>query len=260
MHRELNEISTHNLFRNINKNLHNEQCHAMHEYLASNCENYWLPMMEDEYSKYLQKQNKLYEGLITSYPIDNVYNFFKTNGYNVNIVKDHNDAHSIKIQFNKNNIDYINTKMMKYGYYCSYKNKVYQIAYFTPKFIYECTEEVYANNMKLYHLTNDLYIDKILKIGLIPKHQNKIEYDHPDRVYLGLKEIRNLSFISHMFKTMRNKNRIKKLYVLEIDLSKCEDKRFFKDNLTPDGVFTYENIPSHCISVNKIIEAPQIKQ
>ena len=51
---------------------------------------------------------------------------------------------------------------------------------------------------------------------------------------------------------------IKYIYLLKIDLSKCEDKRFFLDPSAPDGMFTYENIPPQCISIEEKINVNKL--
>ena len=252
-------ISEHKNF-NLIPELYNAQCKSMEEYLNENYDIDWMPMLETAYLEYLDYQDELYEGLITSYPIDRVYNFFKSRNYNVELNDDKNLTSSITIK--SHNKEFVFKKMEKYGYYCSYQKYYaeynFYVMVFTPKYTYECTQYVYENNMELYHLTNDRYIDKILTKGLIPRHQNKIEYNHPDRIYLGLNEIKNIGFISHMFNTMKNKKDISKLYILKIDLSKCEDKRFFYDNMTPNGIFTYENIPPKAISIYKEIDVNEL--
>lgn len=40
----------------------------------------------------------------------------------------------------------------------------------------------------LYHITDKKYLDKILKIGLVPKSKPKLTF-HPDRIYLGDLEV-----------------------------------------------------------------------
>lgn len=245
---------------NLDIDLYNMQCNSMEQYLNENYSIEWLPMLETAYLDFLDKRNELYEGLITSYPIDSVYDFFCKRNYNIKYIKDHNSTQSLQIVSNKK--DYVFNKMEKYGYYCSHIKHLIEydvyLMIFTPKYSYECTQEVYENNMELYHLTNDRYIDKILTKGLIPRHQNKIEYNHPDRVYLAKIPFKNMGFVKQMYNTMKNKDDVNKLYVLKIDLSKCEDKRFFKDNIAPNGIFTYENIPPKAISIYKEIDVNEM--
>jgi hypothetical protein len=75
---------------NLDINLYNNQCNSMEHYLNENYDIDWMPMLETAYLDYLDNQNELYEGLITSYPINLVYNFFYKRNYNVKIVNDYN--------------------------------------------------------------------------------------------------------------------------------------------------------------------------
>lgn len=260
-YKKMYEISLHKDY-NIDAKKQIKQFNSMENYIVEQYKDdiFWNPMLEECYNDYLNGQNKLYEGLITSYPIEDVYNFFKRKNYNVSIETDRNDSKSIAIFCG--DLEYVLNKMKKYGYYCAQKRfdiiRQKYLLNFLPLYTYDCTQEVYEKGMCLYHLTNDRYIDKILSKGLIPRSQNKIEYDHPDRIYFGTRKIANRKFISHMFNTMRDKDKIKKLYQLKIDLSKCEDKRFFWDNLTQNGVFTYENIPPQCISIVEVIDVKDL--
>lgn len=256
-------------FKNINK--HYRQKISMSNYLYENCNKDDMFMFlshQSWYDDFIKLQNELYEGLITSYPYNEVKNILKRFGYNVvNVsffLKDIKDKFNIYIEKGEDDISFNNlyNKMKKYGYYYvgeTYVSKNEEVIYcycFSPKFPQECTEEVYSNNMILYHLTNDYYIDKILKDGLTPRTQNKIEKEQPNRVYFGIKKMTaNGAFVKQMYSKMKShKNKpINNLYILKIDLSKCEDKRFFYDYFTPNGVFTYENIPPQCISIEEEI-------
>ena len=93
----------------------------------------------------------------------------------------------------------------------------------------------------LYHVTEDKYLRKIKKSGLIPHSRQKIEY-HPDRIYVFDEEDNAKDFID-----LLDKN--KKYSILKIDRDKIKyelklynDPKFF----TP-AFYTYENIPPYSI-------------
>ena len=109
---------------------------------------------------------------------------------------------------------------------------------------------------KLYHITLDIYVDKILKIGLIPRSKSKIS-NHPDRIYLSdsIKEI--IPFGEYILSeyNLRIKDNIKtkiakNFNIFEID-TKCFNRqdengfvmKLYKDVNFPDnGFYTLNNI------------------
>lgn len=253
-------------FKNINK--HYNQKNVMTNYLYEHCADndiFTFLSHQEWYNDYIYKQNTLYEGLITTYPINDTINALKKNGYGIytkSLVK--NNLFNIYVKCDNFSFENLNNRMKKYGYY--YVNTSYYVDdfgkailcyVFSPKYPIECTEEVYSGDMYLYHLTNDYYIDKILKNGLSPKSHKKMEKEHPNRIYLGIRKMGiDSKFTKQMYSKMRNhlNHPIEKLYVLKIDLSKCEDKRFYYDHFTPAGIFTHENIPPQCISIIEEID------
>lgn len=251
---ELFAISKHAKYKKLNIDKHFEQSKCMQNYLIKPYKNeiYWFGMNESCYNEYLDKQNQLYEGLITSYPISTVIKQLNKLGVWAYVNTSANSIQSIVVKDVKDsNINDI----LKITNACGYvkRNKSGNEYSFVPKYPHEATETAYSDDMCLYHLTNDICIDKILKFGLIPKTKNKIEY-HPERIYVTKKRKMSLRFISQMFNKMAHNNIIKTLYILKIDLSKCEDKRFFWDPSAQNGMFTYENIPPQCISIEEEID------
>ena len=99
----------------------------------------------------------------------------------------------------------------------------------------------------LYHISPDVYKDKILRVGRAPRSKNKTA-NHPDRIYLATNknEAVNLAtdnkfYPEHNYFT-----------VFEIDLKKLNARReikFFRDPAFKGGVYTYENIPPQYITV-----------
>ena len=262
--------------QNIEPRKYYAQCHKMEEYLASpylkEGSIYWVGMNESCYNEYLREQNKLYEGLITTYPIENVIQELNDNYFDAYEEEGMNNVKIIVVygvrieEDDKEDEKTLLSIANKGGYILKEKVKSFDDEednhydyYFVPKFAYECTKEAYLGDMCVYHLTNDYYIEKILKNGLAPKTKNKIE-NHPDRVYVAKEKNISKNFIRQMFLYMKNYKfkPIKYIYLLKIDLSKCEDKRFFLDPSAPDGMFTYENIPPQCISIEEKIDVNKL--
>lgn len=238
---------------NINYDKFIKQCESMNDYLYDNNDVLWQPEIESLYEQYRENQNKLYEGLIKTYPVDATIDKLKRSGFEAEkLIQDNNNV-TIIVKYHP----YDHTKIKKimdiYGWY---EQGLYNISnkkwiYFLPKFGLDATEDVYKSDMILYHVTNDYYVNKILKNGLQPRSHKKIEKEQPDRIYLIIKNPVNYKgFLLHLYNKMRKHDKnIKSLYVLKIDLSKCEDKLFYYDNLLTGGVYTHENIPPQCISI-----------
>ena len=84
-----------------------------------------------------------------------------------------------------------------------------------------------------YHVTETKYVDKILKIGLVPRSKSKKTF-HIERVYLG-KDLINVKGISRQFKDGN-------YTLLKITLN--DNIKLYDDpDFTGYGVYTYENIP-----------------
>lgn len=246
-------ISIHRDYKNLNFEKHLDQSKCMQEYLIEpyKDEIYWYGMNESCYNDYLNEQSKLYEGLIRSYPIETIIKQLDRLGVYARHEVGPNNVNLIIVKDVRDGIINDVLKIMNVGGYIK-RNKNGSEYSFAPKYPHDATEDAYSDDMCLYHLTNDIYIDKILKNGLVPKSKNKIEY-HPERVYLTKKRKMSFRFISQMFSKMKHNEFIKKLYIVKVDLSKCEDKRFFWDPSAPNGMFTYENIPPQCITIEEEI-------
>lgn len=103
---------------------------------------------------------------------------------------------------------------------------------------------------KLYHLTFNSYINKILKNGLIPKTKNR-QTKHLDRIYLCktkedcLKLINQMKF--HEIQLKRNFN--VKWILLEIDTTSLEKFKIYQDPNYNVGYYTIDNIPPQNIKI-----------
>jgi hypothetical protein len=102
----------------------------------------------------------------------------------------------------------------------------------------------------LYHISPTQNVDKILKVGLVPKSRSKASY-HPDRVYLSndLKDIENLG------KKFNQKTGIKNWTILKIntDLIPGEYFKLYTDPNYEPGYYTLNNIPPQAIEKIKEI-------
>lgn len=104
----------------------------------------------------------------------------------------------------------------------------------------------------LYHLTEKINLNKILKIGLVPKTKNKIE-NHPERIYL-LSNLREVLSLKKVFDDLYEKNYI----ILEIDIRLLKKIKLYKDptyfnnledyeDINNQALYTYDNIPNYAI-------------
>jgi hypothetical protein len=102
----------------------------------------------------------------------------------------------------------------------------------------------------LYHISPTQNIDKILKVGLVPKSRSKASY-HPDRVYLSndLKDIENLG------KKFNQKTGIKDWTILKIETNMVPGDylRLYYDPNYKQGYYTLNNIPPQAIEKIKEI-------
>lgn len=110
---------------------------------------------------------------------------------------------------------------------------------------------VKPKNNFLYHLIPDMAYQKVKSFGLITKTQSKLS-NHPDRIYLfdGIPDnIQELSdyLVSHH----KYKNKINKMYLLEIPTNKLKTWEFFEDDefLLASAIWTYQMIPPGYIKV-----------
>lgn len=116
--------------------------------------------------------------------------------------------------------------------------------------------EIKVKSPYLYHVTPDIKFTKIKMNGLNAKTQSKLS-DHPGRIYLLDPEtnpdIRGvvLETAIDIFNNYDNKNLVKEMYVLRVNMSKLKKLKFFEDPIFDLGnaIWTYENIPPYAIEV-----------
>ena len=124
-------------------------------------------------------------------------------------------------------------------------------------------KELGVSKTKAFHVTPDIFIDKIKESGLTPKSESKLS-DHPDRIYLFL----NKNIAKDMVWTIWNslskerQQTIKDYYVLEIDLTQLPDQKFYHDPQTMisyEAIYTTQPIPKSAIKVIGKISTSDIK-
>ncbi len=105
----------------------------------------------------------------------------------------------------------------------------------------------------LYHVTNEKYLDKILKIGLVPKAQNRLS-KHPGRIHFTYSIDDAKDLINKFNFSDSNNNLLQQNYViLQIDCRSDELKDRLMlhtdPNMITNGCYTYDNINKLFISV-----------
>lgn len=95
----------------------------------------------------------------------------------------------------------------------------------------------------LYHVTPKRVVEKILRIGLVPKHKGKLTY-HPDRVYL----IDELELAYGLKKEFQRLDKIE-YDILKINTKGLDIKLYADVDYPQHGFYTLENIPPKFISI-----------
>jgi hypothetical protein len=89
----------------------------------------------------------------------------------------------------------------------------------------------------IFHATLLKYIDKIKKIGIIPKSNNKISL-HPDRIYFSMKIEDAINFATFLEKKYETDSAIVVISTAELN------NNFYSDiNFRDSGIYTLNNIP-----------------
>lgn len=131
---------------------------------------------------------------------------------------------------------------------------------FEPKY-----DPEYIPEGKAYHFTPDVNYRKVKLLGLTPKTQGKIS-DHPGRIYLYdklYKGVDETEAAIALWEKYKYKNIVEHMCLLEIDLSKLKDHKFFEDpNFYIGNAFwTFQNIPPYAITfVDKILVNPNVEK
>ena len=170
------------------------------------------------------------------------------------------------LEYGNNAFNELTTLINNLGYFISGKKEYDDIITFViqGKFINDVTDIVYDFNNNdgiLFHITPYKNYNKIMKYGLIPKHEQYRMDNYPDRIYFYLKY--QESKLKDLTKDLSKDTGIKEWLVLKIDLKtrnsyiendKSTMYRFFDDPKSNYGVFTYENIDPSCVTIyDKVI-------
>ena len=127
-----------------------------------------------------------------------------------------------------------------------------------PRAPYRHGKERFPSKGKAYHLTPDIHIEEIKRVGLKAKTENKLE-NHPERIYLFLNpESKPSKYLgTQLWNSSRDKERIKNYYLLEIDLTKLPGHKYFSDPASGlaswIGIYTEQSIPPSAIKVKEKI-------
>ncbi len=127
-----------------------------------------------------------------------------------------------------------------------------------PRDPYRFGKEIFPKEDKAYHLTPDINIDEIKRVGLKAKTENKLE-NHPERIYLFLNpESESSKYLAaQLWNQSRQKGRIQNYYLLEIDLNQLPGHKYFSDPSSGIssfvGIYTEQSIPPSAIKVKEKI-------
>jgi hypothetical protein len=214
------------------------------------------------------------EGLIKTHNIDNSISILDMNlnlfKISYNIIKLTDNVFEVEF-LDKINIDlidnvliivnntgyfpsyiFLNTNNIKYKYKFNHerlennlinKNIIYIKIRFESKF----DKEIINNFEYLYHVCNKQNLNKILKIGLVPKSKNKIT-SHPERIYL-LQNINDAYRLIKKFEFNDLVNNIKNEYII-LKIKINNNIKLYNDpNHDNVGYYTYENIHKNDIEI-----------
>ena len=127
-----------------------------------------------------------------------------------------------------------------------------------PRAPYRHGKEAFPSKGKAYHLTPDIHIEEIKRVGLKAKTENKLE-NHPERIYLFLNpESKPYKYLgAQLWNSSRHKRRIQNYYLLEIDLTQLPGHKYFSDPASGIsswiGIYTEQSIPPSAIKIKEKI-------
>jgi len=155
----------------------------------------------ENFGKLIEEQNKLYEGLIKTYPVNSTIKKIKKEFVDsMTSVEKSNGTESILVYLKNNSeTDRLVKTMSVYGWFLAkpkpgerfiiktINNVNYYEFRFEAKFDVNSSESIYhanGNNKPtfLYHITPAANMNNILTNGLSPKSNSKLGY-HPERIY-----------------------------------------------------------------------------
>lgn len=208
----------------------------------------------------------LNEGLIMSYSADSVNNIlcreFNLSPNQVQLEERSDNGNvvtliNVVLPINASNdvIGKIKHRMNSCGYFCPTPiqyNKQFKIAIllFEPKYSTDVSAEIKSKYKFLFHSTPKIYLQKILKVGIIPRSKNTL-FMYPDRIYcmrgdnltkeqLGI--LKNVQTVRNH--SVQNNNKQNEYVLLTIDVRKLpETIKMYIDPMSPNAILTHDNIP-----------------
>jgi len=198
-------------------------------------------------------EKTLMEGLIKTYPMSYVENFFKRR-YTMDVFRknfDYEEGRVILVFYpNSDAIDEVIKTLDRFGYFLSWHdNTTYQ---FEPKFQNEFTvEDLKYNGCRyLLHVSPVYNKEKILQNGLSPVFRND-EFTYPGRIYLFLsdisdRELKNMTIRLSDANRSKGNNGVYTLYRISFD--GLWNAKFCIDHNANHAVYTQDNIPPSSIS------------
>jgi hypothetical protein len=227
--------------------------------------------MIKDYKEYV---SQIKEGLIITHNIDNAISILEMNlnsiiGNNFILNKVSNYIFQIELNYDINIkfIDVLFTIINNCGYFPSYlwlNDKINSTSY---KYNYDrLIKDINNKNITylkirceakyddlidtygtFYHVCKKQNLDKILKIGLVPKSKSKTSY-HPDRIYL----LNNISDAENLINRFNFYDSSSEYIILKININKEDNIKLYNDpNYNKKGCYTYDNINKNNISIVK---------
>ena len=126
-------------------------------------------------------------------------------------------------------------------------------------------EGINITKTKAFHVTPDIFLDKIMETGLTLKSEGKLS-DHPNRIYLFLNGDKNTQkgIVWAIWNSLSKERQetIKNYYVLEIDLTQIPNHKIYRDPqafITYEAVYVDQPIPKSAIKVIDKIDTSNIE-
>ena len=125
------------------------------------------------------------------------------------------------------------------------------------------SDQVFPKGKYAYHITPDIFLDKIKEYGLVPKSESKLSY-HPERIYLFMNPNMDKEMTNFLWNATKKETRdkIKDYYVLQIDLNQIPNHIFYNDpasSFSYVAIFTVQSIQNTAIKVIKKIPISELK-
>lgn len=223
----------------------------------------WISERVEQEEKFI-----LNEGLITSYPADILINDLSKRYPDIEYIQDTGNIIIERIPLKHR--ESLKKKLELYGYFIGDEqiddedSNLFGILV-EPKFPTEIPYSILHDKIQyLYHITTDKYIDKIKKIGLVPKRTNRPNFEtSKDRIYLLMtgNPTKDIPMLRRMLSSNDQRKhflkRPERYYILRMNFHQLnKDMVFYRDprmfpegKFTGTGIFTFHNIPPDKIEI-----------